>query len=84
VLSLIDFSNAFDLLKIPLPTNQKRILNRLVEEALLVSKPGGVFEITNLGALLFAKDFMASRCQPLFLVLVRGDCGGVFVRFALA
>lgn len=56
VLSLIDFSSAFDLLKITLPTNQKRILNRLVEEKLLVRKPGDAFDITNLGAVLFAKD----------------------------
>ena len=56
VLSLIDFSVAFDLLKITLPTNQKRYLNRLTEENLLVRKPGGCFDITNLGAVLFAKD----------------------------
>jgi ATP-dependent DNA helicase RecG len=56
VLSLIDFTGAFDLLKITLPTDQKRILSRLAEEKLLVRKPGGFFDITNLGAVLFAKD----------------------------
>ena len=56
VLSLIDFSGAFDLLNISLPTNQKAILNRLAAEKVLVRKPGGVFDITNLGAVLFAKD----------------------------
>ena len=31
-------------------------MTRLVEENLIVRKPGGVFDITNLGAVLFAKD----------------------------
>jgi len=56
VLALLDFSGAFDLLKITLPTNQKGILARLVEEKLIARKPGGVYDITNLGAVLFAKD----------------------------
>jgi ATP-dependent DNA helicase RecG len=56
VLALLDFSSGFDLLKITLPTNRARILTRLVEEKLIVRKPGGVFDITNLGAVLFAKD----------------------------
>lgn len=56
VLGLLDFSGAFDLLKIALPTNQAGILARLVEEKLIVHKPGGVSDITNLGAVLFAKD----------------------------
>jgi predicted HTH transcriptional regulator len=56
VLALLDFSGAFDLLKVTLPTNQKGILARLVEEKLIARKPGGVYDITNLGAVLFAKD----------------------------
>jgi predicted HTH transcriptional regulator len=56
VLTLLDFSGVFDLLKITLPTNQKGILSRLVEEKLIARKPGGVYDITNLGAVLFAKD----------------------------
>lgn len=56
VLGLLDFSRAFDLLKVPLPSNQVGILARLAEEKLIVRKPGGVHDITNLGAVLFAKD----------------------------
>lgn len=52
----MDFSGAFDLLKISLPSNQTGILSRLVEEKLIVRKPGGIYDITNLGAVLFAKD----------------------------
>lgn len=56
VLSLLDFSGAFDLLKIPLPSDQTGILARLTEEELIVRKPGSAYDITNLGAILFAKD----------------------------
>jgi predicted HTH transcriptional regulator len=56
VLTLLDFSVCFDLLKIPLPTDQRGILNKLAEEALVMSKPGGRFDVTNLGAILFAKN----------------------------
>lgn len=56
VLALLDFAGCFDLLKIPLPTDQKGILARLADEKLIVTKPGGRFDITNLGAVLFAKS----------------------------
>lgn len=56
VLSLIDFSGCFDLLKIPLPSNRAGILKRLVDEAVIVARPGGVYDVTNLGAILFAKN----------------------------
>jgi ATP-dependent DNA helicase RecG len=56
VLALLDFSICFDLLKIPLPTDHAGILKKLADECLIVPKPGGVFDIANLGAILFAKD----------------------------
>jgi predicted HTH transcriptional regulator len=56
VLSLLDFGGALDLLQIPLPTDQAGILLRLAEEKLIVAKPGAHFDITNLGAILFAKN----------------------------
>ncbi len=56
VLALLDFSGAFDLLRIPLPSNQAGILARLADEKLIVRKPGSAYDITNLGAVLFAKD----------------------------
>ena len=56
VLALIDFAGCFDLLSIPLPTDQKGILARLADEKLVVTKPGRRFDITNLGAILFAKN----------------------------
>jgi len=44
------------LLKITLPRDQTGILSRLIEEKLIARKPGGVYDITNLGAILFAKN----------------------------
>lgn len=56
VLRLIDFSGCFDLLKIPLPTDQAGILRRLEDEQLIAGQHDGRFDITNLGAILFAKE----------------------------
>lgn len=49
VLTLLDFDRCFKLLQIPLPTDQQGILGKLADEALVVPKPGGRFDITNLG-----------------------------------
>ena len=59
VVSLLDFAACFDLLRIPLPTDKKGILNRLADENLIARKPGKRFDISNLGAILFAKNLSA-------------------------
>lgn len=56
VLTLLDFDRGFKLLKIAFPSNQQGILDRLAEEAFIVRKPGQRFDITRLGAILFAND----------------------------
>jgi predicted HTH transcriptional regulator len=56
VLHLLDFTECFDRLKIALPSDQAGILARLSDERLIVSRPGAKFDITNLGAILFAKN----------------------------
>ena len=45
VLQLIDFSTCFDKLGIALPSDQTGILARLCDEQLIVSQPGGRFDI---------------------------------------
>jgi len=45
----------FDLLRIPYPSNREAVLERLDSEGLVVKKQGS-YSITNLGAILFAKD----------------------------
>lgn len=54
VLSLLDYSTFFDLLKQPLPTNKNSIIERLIQEKLISKKEK--YSISNLGALLFSKD----------------------------
>ena len=56
VLSLIDYAGCFELLHSRLPSTHKGILDRLVEERVVVRRPGERFDITNLGAILFAKS----------------------------
>jgi ATP-dependent DNA helicase RecG len=76
VLTLLDFDRCFKLLQIPLPTDQQGILQKLVDEALIVAKPGGRFDITNLGAILFARDlgtFERLGRKALRIIKYRGD-----------
>ncbi len=58
VLQLIDYPSFFDLLKLPLPDNREAIINKLIQEKAIISEQAG-YAITNLGALLFAKDISA-------------------------
>jgi len=55
VLELIDYPAYFDLMKIPLPDNRDAIFEKLIQEK-LINKKKDKFEITNLGAILFAKQ----------------------------
>lgn len=56
VLSYFDYPSYFELLNIPLPENRKSILERLAEDQMIVRSNSGVWNITNLGAILFAKN----------------------------
>lgn len=55
VLELIDYPSVFKLLGIPLPANKDGILEKLIQEKLIVKKLQK-YHITNLGAILFASD----------------------------
>ncbi|MCF6271153.1 MAG: putative DNA binding domain-containing protein [Melioribacteraceae bacterium] len=55
VLELLDYPSMFRLLTIPLPPNKDAILTKLEEEKLVVKKLKK-YNITNLGAILFAND----------------------------
>jgi len=56
VLTLIDYPAYFYLTAKPLPANKTAIINRLAEEKMLIQRFHGQIDITNLGAVLFAKD----------------------------
>jgi ATP-dependent DNA helicase RecG len=54
VVRLLDTQSYFDLLKLPYPENREGVLDKFEREKLIVKKDG-LYAITNLGAVLFAK-----------------------------
>lgn len=56
VLSLIDYPNYFQLMQQPLPDNRAGILQRLVSEEIIILSTTKTYNITNMGALLFARN----------------------------
>ena len=56
VLTLPDYSSYFDLAEQPLPDNREGIFDRLSAEKIITRDVGGHWNITNLGAALFAKN----------------------------
>lgn len=75
VLSLLDYSSLFDLLKQSLPANKDSILEKLEQEK-LISRKLGLYNILNLGALLFAKDvskFESISRKAIRVVVYKGS-----------
>jgi len=68
VLTVIDYPSVFRLLKMPLPETKTGILEKLTEEK-IINKRGASFDITNLGAILFASDL--NHFSTLFRKAVR-------------
>lgn len=76
VLSYIDYPSYFELLKIPLPEDRKRIIEKLSEEDLIVKNSIGSWDITNLGAVLFAKklsDFKFLKRKAVRVIQYSGN-----------
>jgi ATP-dependent DNA helicase RecG len=71
VVSLLDTQSYFDLIRQPYPTRRESVLERFADEK-LIHERGGQYEVTNLGALLFAKnlrDFdLLARKAPRVIV----------------
>lgn len=61
VLRLLDYPAYFDLLERPLPANRDGILGALTDDRLIRRSDAGGWDITNLGAILFAKRLDAFR-----------------------
>jgi ATP-dependent DNA helicase RecG len=75
VLSLLDYPAYFDLTAQPLPEDRKGILGRLAAEGFLLARGGEFYDITNMGAILFAKDlqtFESLRRKAVRVILYRG------------
>ncbi|WP_187648127.1 ATP-binding protein [Nitrosophilus labii] len=56
VLKYLEYTAYFELLDLPLPENRLAILKALEDDELIKKQDNGKFAITNLGAILFAKD----------------------------
>ena len=56
VQSMLDCSAYFELLDLPLPDNREGILKRLAADRMIASDSAGKWNITNLGAILFARN----------------------------
>jgi len=61
VLDLLDYPSYFDLLAQPLPGDRDKILAQLAEDRMIVPNQAGGWDITNLGAVLFAKNLDSFR-----------------------
>jgi len=56
VLSLLNVASYFELMRQPLPETRAGIFQRLESEKIVIRSESGLFDITNLGAILFAKN----------------------------
>lgn len=56
VLSVIDYPEYFRLMERPLPDNRAAILQSLIAEQLILDHGTGRYDVTNVGAILFARD----------------------------
>jgi predicted HTH transcriptional regulator len=75
VLRLLNFPSYFDLLGIPLPDGRAAILDMLQRDRLIVRNVAGGWDVTNLGALLLARDladFGVLGRKRLRVVVYRG------------
>ena len=75
VLKLLDYPSYFDLLKISLPETPSGILNALANDQCICPCEAGGWNITNLGAILFAKDisnFKSLRRKVMRVIKYKG------------
>lgn len=76
VLRLLDYPAYFDLLKVPLPETRDGILQAFLADELIARSERGKWNITNLGAILFAKklvDFRSLRRKTVRVVAYKGS-----------
>ena len=74
VLSLLSTERYFDLLKLPYPTTRKAVLDKFASEKYIIPS-GANWHITNLGAMLFAKnlsDFDGLNRKAIRVVTYKG------------
>ncbi|MEI6219140.1 MAG: ATP-binding protein, partial [bacterium] len=75
VLELIDYPSFFSSMKLPLPENREGILKRLEQEKFVRSRADETFDITNIGAILFARQlnrFDSLARKALRVIIYKG------------
>lgn len=76
VLRLLDYPAFFDLLERPLPADRRGILEALADDRLIRRNDAGGWDVTNLGAILFAKRldaFHGLRRKAVRVIQYRGN-----------
>jgi ATP-dependent DNA helicase RecG len=76
VLKLLDYPSYFDLLGRPLPDAKRGVLSALEDDSLIRPCTAGGWNITNLGAVLFAKrldEFAGLRRKAMRVIVYRGN-----------
>jgi len=83
VLQYIDYPQYFELTNQPLPENKAAILNALEADKIIIKGANGLWGITNLGAILFAKklkSFQHLGRKAVRLILYKGNSRVVTIR----
>ncbi len=76
VLEYLEYTSYFELLKLPLPDNKTLILESLTNHDLINKKENGKYSISNLGAILFAKElksFHHLKRKAIRVIQYNGD-----------
>ena len=75
-MNLIDYGVYFDLIKVPIPSDIESIAHYLIQEKIICKQDNGLYAITNMGAILFAKrlsDFDKISRKALRVVQYEGN-----------
>ncbi|MEK6700312.1 MAG: ATP-binding protein [Nitrospirota bacterium] len=83
VLKLLDYPAYFELMNRPLPEAREGILQALKDDELIQQADAGGWNITNLGAVLFAKrlaDFRSLERKAMRVILYRGNSRVVTIK----
>ncbi len=76
ILKLLEYTSYFELLDLPLPENRTGIIEALENDELIKKQDNGKYSITNLGAILFAKDlskFSHLKRKAIRLIQYKGN-----------
>ncbi|MEF9984488.1 MAG: ATP-binding protein [Oscillospiraceae bacterium] len=82
-LNKLDYNIYFELKNIPMPTNQDGLLHYMLEEDIISKLDNGLFAITNLGAILFAKklsDFKSLSRKAIRIIQYKGNNKAVILK----